>query len=374
MSTCLEAAPPIAPSDPSTEARSARLKKLEREQLIVDYLNRGVSVAEIAARVGLGEKRMRAVIREILARRMPAPPEEFLAIQVSRLNEALLVAYSAMTGANLKAVDRVVRIVRELDRYHVTFAPAGRRLPGASDREAPAEGTAAYGAALICRAQFAPGDSGDIEFEQNMQLTLSPLERGEGWGEGLGRLAADLLPVNRETGRSGASASDDRPEIPPQTFEKTESAPGFAAEPTAEGPLAPLQGGEGCGEGVARTAGADARQAAHPSLLPVNGEKGQCSTGDNRPENSTQDLERLESSPGIATGPVARNSVWPDCYGRPENPPQDIENVDSGLTNDWADEAPPPISETSIDTPMVLTPAGWRRPNIRMTLNGVAAY
>src|SRR5208283_3983477 len=149
--------------------------------------------------------------------------------------------YSAMTGANLKAVDRVVRIVRELDRYHVTFAPAGRRLPGASDREAPAEGTAAYGAALICRAQFAPGDSGDIEFEQNMQLTLSPLERGEGWGEGLGRLA-----------------------------------------------------------------GADARQAAHPSLLPVNGEKGQCSTGDNRPENSTQDLERLESSPGIATGPVAR--------------------------------------------------------------------
>src|SRR5208283_3209364 len=107
--------------------------------------------------------------------------------------------YSAMTGANLKAVDRVVRIVRELDRYHVTFAPAGRRLPGASDREAPAEGTAAYGAALICWAQFAPGDSGDIEFEQNMQLTLSPLERGEGWGEGLGRLAADLLPVNRET-------------------------------------------------------------------------------------------------------------------------------------------------------------------------------
>ena len=36
---------------------------------------------------------------------MPHPPEEFLAIQFSRLNEALLVAYSAMTGMNLKAVD-----------------------------------------------------------------------------------------------------------------------------------------------------------------------------------------------------------------------------------------------------------------------------
>ncbi len=64
LSACLEAAPPVAPSYASTVARAARLKKFKREQLIVDYLNRGVSVAEIAARVGVGEKRMRAVIRE----------------------------------------------------------------------------------------------------------------------------------------------------------------------------------------------------------------------------------------------------------------------------------------------------------------------
>ncbi len=75
----------------------ARLSKFEREKLIVGYLNRGASVAEIAARVGVSEKRMRAVIRDPrtgnpgLARRMPAPPEEFAALQVSRLNEALLV-------------------------------------------------------------------------------------------------------------------------------------------------------------------------------------------------------------------------------------------------------------------------------------------
>ena len=112
------------PLAPSTDARAARLKKFERESLIVDYLNRGASVAEIAARAGVSEKRMRAVIREILARRMPVPPEEFVAVQVSRLNEAMLVAYSAMAPTNLKAVDRVVRIVRELDRYHGLFARA----------------------------------------------------------------------------------------------------------------------------------------------------------------------------------------------------------------------------------------------------------
>ncbi len=66
MSACLEAAPPVAPPYPSTDARAARLAKFKREQRIVEYLNRGVSVTEIAAQVGVGEKRMRAVIREIL--------------------------------------------------------------------------------------------------------------------------------------------------------------------------------------------------------------------------------------------------------------------------------------------------------------------
>jgi transposase-like protein len=124
----------------STDARAARLRKFKREQLIVDYLNRGVSVAEIAARFDLGEKRMRAVIREILARRMPAPPEEFVAIQVSRLNEALLVAYGAMGDMNLRAVDRVVRIVRELDRYHGFVA--AKRLPRTPSLEEPADALA----------------------------------------------------------------------------------------------------------------------------------------------------------------------------------------------------------------------------------------
>ena len=83
---------------------------------------------------------MRAIIREILARRMPHPPEEFVAIQVSRLNEALLIAYSAMSPTNLNAVDQVVKIVRELDRYGGAFAAEWRRpepSPGSSPGRSP---------------------------------------------------------------------------------------------------------------------------------------------------------------------------------------------------------------------------------------------
>jgi hypothetical protein len=56
-----EAAPLPAARDRSIEARrGARLNKFKRERLIVDYLNRGVSVREIAVKLGVAENRMRA--------------------------------------------------------------------------------------------------------------------------------------------------------------------------------------------------------------------------------------------------------------------------------------------------------------------------
>jgi hypothetical protein len=107
----------------SSSRAVARLRKARREQGIIALLNAGVSVPEIAARAGVTERRIRQRVQEILAKRAPRAPAEFVALQVSRLNEALLVAYSAMGGQNLEAVDRVVRIVRELDRYHGLAAP-----------------------------------------------------------------------------------------------------------------------------------------------------------------------------------------------------------------------------------------------------------
>ena len=85
------------------------------------------------------------------ARRMPRPPAEYAALQVSRLSEALLVSYSAMAGANLAAVDRVVRIVRELDRHH---GYVSRDVPARPDEPRfapPAQGPLALEAPLAKR-------------------------------------------------------------------------------------------------------------------------------------------------------------------------------------------------------------------------------
>lgn len=120
-STAISPAP--ARRDRSIRARrQAREAKAALDLQIIDLLNRGVSVAEIASRSGVSIRHMRNRVRKILGDRMPQPPAEYLALQVNRLNEALLVSYSTMynstTGTNFEAVDRVVRIVRELDRYH----------------------------------------------------------------------------------------------------------------------------------------------------------------------------------------------------------------------------------------------------------------
>ncbi len=250
MSARLEPTPTVAPSHLSTAARAARLAKFKREQLIVDYLNRGVSVVEIAARVGLSEKRMRAIIREILARRMPHPPEEFVAIQFSRLNEALLVAFSAMSPTNLKAVDQVVKIVRELDRYGGAFAAEWAR-PKASHAE-PGERSPAFGGALFCSAELGlqdheavPAESGRDERPENPAQHLEKIDSAPGDAT----LAAALSPGQ---GPGVDDTVDDRvheplgadacPQNPAQSLEKVESAPGIgssfqAAEAAPAGPV-----------------------------------------------------------------------------------------------------------------------------------------
>ena len=360
---------PLAP--PAGARRVARLERFKREQLIVDYLNRGVSVAEIAARTGVGEKRMRAIIREILARRMPQAPEEFAAIQVSRLNEALLVAFSAMSGMNLKAVDRVVRIVRELDRYH-GFVAAERRRPEPSRVGAPAAGTAAFGAALICRAEPAPPAPDELEFAPAMECSLMS-------GDSLKAesAAADLVPVSRGapagpsvSASSGVlrgaqdevrQAQDEdagfaaprpagaaRPEDPPQALDTMDFTPGFDAS-RSNGPVA--------------SPGVDAR-----------------ASGD-APANSAVASKNAPASSAVAASPIVVRQApdegaglaapGPAGVARPEERPQSFEDVrfapGASASAEWAAPADGAVS------PATLSAAAAGFAKVRMILNGAAA-
>lgn len=122
------------------KARGKRVTKLElakRDARIIERLAAGLMIEEIALREGVSARRVRERVSAILARRAHDSPGEFAQMQIRRLSEAMLVAYSAMSGGNLKAVDRVVRIVRELDRYH-GFAFARPPAPDFAPLQPPA--------------------------------------------------------------------------------------------------------------------------------------------------------------------------------------------------------------------------------------------
>ena len=104
-----------------------------RDARIIERLAAGLSVEEMAAREKISPRRARNRVAAMLKREAANHPTEYVELQIRRLSEALIVAYSAMGGANLKAVDRAVKIVRELDRYYFGpgVSPASRAAPPA---------------------------------------------------------------------------------------------------------------------------------------------------------------------------------------------------------------------------------------------------
>src|SRR5271166_3071053 len=114
-------------TDPMTNAQSQpgtrrmRAKKHEaarRDARMIRALAAGATIEEVAERESLSLKRARELVSAFLARRAADPPAEFVQLQIRRLSEAMIVAHAATGGGNLRAVDRVVRITREFDRYY----------------------------------------------------------------------------------------------------------------------------------------------------------------------------------------------------------------------------------------------------------------
>ena len=113
--------------------RATKREQAMRDLRFVEKLAAGVTIEEIAASEGISPQWARARKSAILAQRAIDPPHEFIQLQIRRLSEAMLVAYSAMSAGNVKAVDQVIKVARELDRYH-GFGP----YPSAQSLASPA--------------------------------------------------------------------------------------------------------------------------------------------------------------------------------------------------------------------------------------------
>jgi hypothetical protein len=129
----VESAPRAAPRGKTADQR---LRILER-------LTTGLSVAHIARVEKLTVPRVQQIIAAMLESREIDPPAGFVQLQVARLSEAMIVTRTMMMEDDFQAVDRMITLTRELDRYHgfgqaqipaPPEPPTPRRLVGPAGR------------------------------------------------------------------------------------------------------------------------------------------------------------------------------------------------------------------------------------------------
>jgi hypothetical protein len=119
-------APAVAPAPrvaPRRKTADQRLRILER-------LTSGLSIMHIARVEKLTVRRVQQIIAAMLESREIDPPAGFVQLQVLRLSEAMIVTRTMMMEGDLQAVDRMIKLTRELDRYH-GFAQAQIPAPPA---------------------------------------------------------------------------------------------------------------------------------------------------------------------------------------------------------------------------------------------------
>jgi hypothetical protein len=101
--------------------------RTSRARRVFASLIAGSGVDEIAAAERLTRKRTESILREALRGRWVVQAEEFAQLQIARLEQMILRLLDRIQNGDLKAIDRALKIVDRLDRYH-GFTKA-RRLP-----------------------------------------------------------------------------------------------------------------------------------------------------------------------------------------------------------------------------------------------------
>jgi hypothetical protein len=111
-------------ANPPTRSKRSRTTLAER---VLAALIGGAGVDEIGAAEKLTRKRTENILREALRSRWVAPAEEFARLQIARLERMIAKLVDRLQKGDLEAIDRALKIVDRLDRYH-GFAKA-KRLP-----------------------------------------------------------------------------------------------------------------------------------------------------------------------------------------------------------------------------------------------------
>ena len=118
-------------TDASPRAPRAARPRAER---VLAALIGGEGLEAIAANEKLTGKRVEAILREALGRRWVPPPADFAKLQIARLQDLGRELFERAREGDLEALDRALKILDRLDRYH-GFSRASPALEPYGDDE-----------------------------------------------------------------------------------------------------------------------------------------------------------------------------------------------------------------------------------------------
>src|ERR1700733_12346639 len=109
---------PEAPMSDATPPTRSKRSSATRAQRVLASLIAGAGVDEIGAAERLTRKRTESILRQELRNRWVAPAEDFARLQIARLEQMFLKLLDRLHDGDLRAIDRALKIVDRLDRYH----------------------------------------------------------------------------------------------------------------------------------------------------------------------------------------------------------------------------------------------------------------
>jgi hypothetical protein len=92
--------------------------KYSRAQRVFEAMIGGAGAEVIRAREKLTQKRVETIVRDALGRRWVLPLAEFARLQIARLEALSVKVFKRAQAGELKAIDRALKILERLDRYH----------------------------------------------------------------------------------------------------------------------------------------------------------------------------------------------------------------------------------------------------------------
>jgi hypothetical protein len=114
-----------APAPSPKLRRTARDREIRRRRIFA-LKRRGWTNDEIGEAENLSSERIRQILKDSLDKQWVDPNDDHMRMQIARLDPPLRLAADKVDAGDLRGIDRLLRVMDRLDRYHHSGAASWR--------------------------------------------------------------------------------------------------------------------------------------------------------------------------------------------------------------------------------------------------------